>query len=618
MSIGSDLTELICDGMMRRFFQTWLLHYGLQHKDVVDSVEQVMNRIRQYPMVMPGLYFLSLMLTEYVLPILCGGRFCRFSSLDQDDFFALEKRLSHSVWLIVRLTYLFVRLPLFEVRYAESELPNRPYVHPLENVAFNGEGYEFDTIVIGSGAGGAPVACELANSGKSVAILESGQVVRPQTVSNAIRQYYYNQGFVFSFLKGMNLSLAGTTVGGTTSINSGTSLTPSFDFMKSCDNLLGTSFSNGELAPYLSRVHEDIGVVTPPRELLGKSGLLFEKGLMRLGLHGAYVLPRNAKNCEGVGRCCFVCPTQGKGSVDLNYLPRAHDHGAKLFSKTKVVRIDETESGVVLSAVDAQGRVIQFKSKTLIIAAGAFGTTKLIRDNKLGTAWKMAGAGFRMHPASKVCAFFDQNIEGHVGVPQGIGYKDDRFPNIVFEGVHTPRAATAPMIQAVGHVYRNWLDHFENVATFGLMLVDRTGGRLSFIGGWPLLRYQLQSQDVEEFKQAMVFCGKVFFAAGARRVLLPLTGIENEFTSEAGLDQFSKIKITSKNLYTSGFHPQGTAAMGKVVDGNLKLLGCTNIFVSDASVLPVSPGVNPQVTIMALSLRLADYLIKKRNVLNPQ
>ena len=42
---------------------------------------------------------------------------------------------------------------------------------------------EFDVVIIGSGAGGAPVAHILAKAGKSVLILEKGPMFQPQYLS---------------------------------------------------------------------------------------------------------------------------------------------------------------------------------------------------------------------------------------------------------------------------------------------------------------------------------------------------------------------------------------------------------------------------------------------------
>ena len=59
-----------------------------------------------------------------------------------------------------------------------------------------------------------------------------------------------------------------------------------------------------------------------------------------------------------------------------------------------------------------------------------------------------------------------------------------------------------------------------------------------------------------------------------------------------------------------GAHPGGTAPIGEIVDSNQET-NIKGLFVSDASVLPISPGKPPILTILALSKRLSDYLINK-------
>ena len=61
-------------------------------------------------------------------------------------------------------------------------------------------------------------------------------------------------------------------------------------------------------------------------------------------------------------------------------------------------------------------------------------------------------------------------------------------------------------------------------------------------------------------------------------------------------------------LEKAGVNPGGSAAIGKFVDSNLET-EIKGLFVDDASVLPISPGKPPILTILALSKRLADYLI---------
>ena len=72
---------------------------------------------------------------------------------------------------------------------------------------------------------------------------------------------------------------------------------------------------------------------------------------------------------------------------------------------------------------------------------------------------------------------------------------------------------------------------------------------------------------------------------------------------ESGVDPKS---IVSTNL--RGAHPGGTAAIGDLVDLNLET-SVKGLYVSDASVLPKSPGAPPILTILALSKRLSKHLI---------
>ena len=51
-------------------------------------------------------------------------------------------------------------------------------------------------------------------------------------------------------------------------------------------------------------------------------------------------------------------------------------------------------------------------------------------------------------------------------------------------------------------------------------------------------------------------------------------------------------------------HSAGTAAMGKVVDSNLRVKGVSGLRVADANVFPVAVGGHPQATLYGLRSRL--------------
>jgi choline dehydrogenase-like flavoprotein len=67
----------------------------------------------------------------------------------------------------------------------------------------------------------------------------------------------------------------------------------------------------------------------------------------------------------------------------------------------------------------------------------------------------------------------------------------------------------------------------------------------------------------------------------------------------------------------SAAHHLGTARMASsptdgVVDANLQVFGMSNLYVCDGSVFATAGSVNPSLTITALGIRLAEYLVTRR------
>jgi hypothetical protein len=406
---------------------------------------------------------------------------------------------------------------------------------------------------------------------------------------------------------GLVLVLAGQAVGGTTVINSGTSLPPQAACLEGWDAALSTDFARGALEPWLEAAQAQAGVGVRPDVLDASAGVI-RRGLEALGRAGAHTLPRNAPACRGAGRCCFGCPNGAKLSTDRAWLPGALEAGALLLPRTRALSVREEPDRVEVLVDGPDGRR-RLRARALVLSAGALCTPDLIRSNRLGERWREAGRGLKIHPASKVFGLMPGPLP-HGGVPQGLGYHAPELPRVGFEGVHTPPGAAAPMISAAGRRHRWWMERYERLATYGMFVRDRRSGWVRQLGPHRHVHYRLDQDDARDLGQALLLSAEALFAAGAERVLLPVAGpgIEPEVESPEALRRIAPEAFTPERLLTCGFHPQGTAGMGRVVDTDGRLLGSRRVWVADASVLPDSPGVNPMVTIMALSLRTAERL----------
>lgn len=603
--------ELTTDSRATGFLERWLLAHDLPPAEVARASAAIRARASRYPFPVNRAFPALITWLDRVAPALLLKKLGPAHALDADAFDRLEHALQHHPSLLVRAAYTLARYPGFDQLYPDEAPPSA--AHPLharaaalELGASHLRG-ELDVVVIGSGAGGAPVAWSLARRGLRVAIVEAGAIVGSHTAGDAVERAYLEQGMTGSMTPdNMTLLLAGKAVGGTTVINSGTSLRPLRGCLDGWDAGLGTSFGGGALDPWLEAASRQVGVTTPPRELLQESAAIVERGLAALGRGGAYVLPRNAPDCKGAGRCCFGCPTGAKMSTDRSFLPDAIDHGAVLLMETRATAIREHAGGVEVFVTGRAGRRT-LRARHVVIAAGALGTPALLKQNRLGARWREAGQHLKLHPASKVFGLMPGPVT-HGGVPQGLGYKPDELPRVTFEGIHTPAAAAAPMVSAAGRRHRWWMERYDRLATFGLMIRDRAVGSVAEVGGRPLVRYALDRDDARDVGAGLKLVAEALFAAGAERILLPVTGVNPEVESLAALRALPDDHFRRDRLMTCGFHPQGTAGMGRVVDADLRVEGSRRVHVSDASVMPDSPGVNPQVTIMALALRLADRL----------
>jgi choline dehydrogenase-like flavoprotein len=482
---------------------------------------------------------------------------------------------------------------------------------------------QVDACVIGSGAGGAPVAKELAEGGMRVAILEEGEwwdtdafTARPRDM---MPRLYRDAGQIATMGTPPIVLPLGRGVGGTTLVNSGTCFRTPPAVLERWRGEFGLeALTEAEMDPHFERVETELAVAEVPAELAGRNAEVVRRGAQALGLSGGY-LRRNARGCVGSGVCAYGCPTGAKQHVGITYIPRAWAAGATTFTGVRAERLERAGDRIVgVLARTAAGGRLRVRAAHVVVACGSIHTPLLLRRQGLGGESGQLGRNLSIHPATAVRAVFDEPIESWDGVPQSYYVDELAAEGVMLEGIAGPPDHTAMSTPRSGAEHRELMLRAGHVAQFGVMVSDSSRGRVHGLpvrrraASRPLIRYDLNARDAAAFKRGIELLCDIYWAAGARAVIVPVTGVPTLREGDSG--PLRRARVRPRDLSLMGFHPLGTARAGadparSVVDGDLAVHGTAGLSVVDGSVVPSALGVNPQITIMALATRLAGHLL---------
>src|SRR6187431_117140 len=121
-----------------------------------------------------------------------------------------------------------------------------------------------DVVVVGSGAGGAPVAAELAEAGFDVVVVEEGSYYQTRDftadTSAMVRQLYRDGGATMALGNPPIMFQEGRAVGGSTVINGGMSWRTPDDVLARWEREAGLAGIARDLEPYFERVERRIHV----------------------------------------------------------------------------------------------------------------------------------------------------------------------------------------------------------------------------------------------------------------------------------------------------------------------------------------------------------------------
>ena len=473
-----------------------------------------------------------------------------------------------------------------------------------------GEGEECDVVIVGSGAGGAVAATELAEAGLDVLVLEAGGHYNrenyPADHLEAISELYRDAGLTIAEGRPPIPVPVAKVVGGTTVINSGTCFRAPEPILEDWRTRFGIEWAH-ELEADFAEAEEMLHVKQLDPNRMGRNGQLAMEGAEALGVSAAPIF-RNAGNCVQCSSCPFGCSIDAKRGMHVSYLPRAVAAGARVRAGVDVRRVLTENGRAVGVEALAGGKPYTVRARRAVIAAGgALGTPELLQRSGLGGG--QVGRNLHIHPACWVGARYDEEVRGWDGVMQSF-YVDQWEPEkILLEATFTPLAFGGAWLIGAGAEHQRRMLDFAHVGSIGVHLCDESSGRVG-LGAEGSLRasYKLSAVDARRLAFGIARAAEVHFAAGATEVYPNIA--RARVLRPGDLASFEATSFKPSELRLEAFHPMGTARIAAdPSQGACDLRGAVHgteaLYVADGSLFPTSVGVNPMMTIIAFAKQVA-------------
>jgi len=399
-------------------------------------------------------------------------------------------------------------------------------------------------IIVGTGAGGAILARELALNNLPVTILEKGPYIKSKDAFN-----YYDK-----YNSSVDL-LTTTCIGGATIVSMS-------NMVRALDEELHEF--DIDLTDAYEYVEDLVGVHQLDDSHIGAGTQAFLDAGRELGLQ-TLKMPKaiREEDCIQCGKCAFGCPADAKWS-GKDFVDEAVEAGAELVTEAEVTELIIEDNEIKGVKFIKDGNEEELLGDYVILSAGAISSALILRRSGIDAGREI---------------FFDPFVS--VG-----GYlKDINFNTEV---------QMAGLVIGENFVLS---PHFSSFIRGNIPDDSVTDN--------DILSIMVKTPD--ECKGYIDDDGEVYKTNTIQDIRYLAEGVATAgfILEKAGVDP----NTIGSTVYR-GAHPGGTAKIGDVVDSNLETK-VSNLFVCDASVLPISPGKPPILTILALSKRLADYLKNK-------
>ena len=509
--------------------------------------------------------------------------------------------------------------------------PPAPTIEPL-TVGSDTE-LSCDVVIVGSGAGGGTAAAVLAGAGLDVVLIEAGRYYTEKDFDGAelsgFERLYMNAGGMSTVDGGIGL-LAGQGLGGTTLVNYTYSFRPPDKLREEWAREHGLpALTTPDFDESLDSVWERIGV-NAEHSVPSSRDVAIRESLDKLGWEWE-VMQRNVRGCtEEVCRLChYGCQLGAKQSTLKTWIQDAHDAGTRILVETRAERVlTDRGRAAGVQARTAAGHKVTVTARAVVSACGTLHTPVLL--SRSGVRSRALGKNLRLHPVLVVWGQTGEQVKPWEGMLASTFSDQDADMDGRGYGVKYEHVAIPPGILLSFSPWRGGRQHAELMQALpyttgcGVLLRDHGVGEVrTGKDGEPVVHYRLAPEDVEHMRRGVRGAARVVEAMGARRIYSSHSKwVAYEPGASGNLDSFMRDADAcgwgAGQAQTVSFHIMGSARMGgspidSVCDPTGEVWTTPGLYVLDASAFPTASGVNPMVTIEALSHMNARGLAAKLN-----
>jgi choline dehydrogenase-like flavoprotein len=460
----------------------------------------------------------------------------------------------------------------------------------------------FQVAVVGSGPGGATTAAILAEAGWDVVLIEQGpqfpaDVPEPFSLAEMLAKYR-NGGQTLAFGPGKVAYVEAACLGGGSEINSGLyHRTPPEVLQEWHDKFGVEALDDAVMGPCFEAIEAELSVSTL-RSGAPPASLKLHEGASSLGWRSVEVPRWFRQNDDGTGGT--------RQTMTRTYVPRFTKAGGQVLTGVAVTRLRREQGRWLLKASHCSGAALQITAEHVFVCAGAVQTPALLRRSGIT---RHVGDSLKLHPTVKVTARFAEPINSRtMGVP--VHQVKEFAPTLSFGcSISTPAYLALGLLDHPAQLPRLRED-WTHMANYYVMAAPEGVGSVRTIPGFrdALVRFKPTEGDWRTLGRGLRQLVSILLQAGATAVF-PAIQRGSAVRTTNDLERIPEsLSPRSANLMT--IHLFSSCPMGEnrakcATDSFGAVHGYSNLYVNDASLLPTSPTVNPQGTIMAIARRNA-------------